>query len=494
MQTPLDLLRESGFFEGFADADLVALASDAVRLSFGKGDRVVQEGRPSNRLFILVSGTLELSFSDAQATGEMDPQVAEGPSSIVIHSINEPGALIGWSSMVEPFVCRATATALETTRMIALGRDAVDAYCQSHPEFGLRFVKRILWALGERIGRSRAQLAARGHSREAERVRMLLAERGERLGVKSPLYKVPVYLEDRLTAADAYDTLDEVALSADELERGLAVECRRLIADFEREARVFRQLQRIYDSVAQAPDCAAPEDVRRICCRGFQKLYALTDYRVAGWENLPSESGFIVLMNHLSNHPENTLPNRFQLTLDTHFVSAMILFERYGEPPVRVVRQAAPDEAGHRRYFDRFGYITVTAGPAPGPPGEARSRLAAIRRQFLEQARSELAAGSNLVICPEGGSTVTESSPMAFRAGGFRIARSARPEPLLLPIAVANFDKQIGRTRLAAKIYPPIRLSDSVPPEDSDKDFYSFINGLRERYRGFVREARQLAA
>jgi len=110
---------------------------------------------------------------------------------------------------------------------------------------------------------------------------------------------------------------------------------------------VYRQLQRIYDTVAQAPGSASPHEIRRICCRAFQKLYALTSYRIGGWENLPDGPGNVILMNHLSNHVENTLPNRFQLTLDTHFVSAMILFGRYGEPPVRVVRQAEPDEAGH---------------------------------------------------------------------------------------------------------------------------------------------------
>ena len=494
MRAPVDLLRESEFFNGFSDADLEGLAGEVAHRTFRKGDRIVQEGLPANRLYILVSGTIELSFLVPVAAGEVDPLVVEAPGSVVIHTVNEPGALIGWSAMVEPYVCRATAMALETTRMIAFDRLAIEEYCERRPEFGLRFMRRVLRSLGERLGRTRAQLATRRGSRDAERVREFLADRGESIRVNSPLYKVPVYLEDRLTAADAYDTLDEAALSANPAESALAVECRRLIAGSEREARMFRQLQRIYDTVAQAPATAAPDAIRRICCRGFQKLYVLTEYRVDGWEHLPDEPGFVVLMNHLSNHAENTLPNQFQLTLDTHFVSAMILFERYGEPPVRVVRQAEPDEAGHRRYFDRFGYITVTSGRPTGEPEDVERRIAEVRRQFLRDARAELAARRNLVICPEGGSTTTQASPMTFRAGAFRIARGADPEPLLVPVAVANFDKQIARTKLAAKIYPPIRLSDSVPPEAPESAFYDFINDLRERFRGYVREASELAA
>jgi hypothetical protein len=54
-------------------------------------------------------------------------------------------------------------------------------------------------------------------------------------------------------------------------------------------------------------------------------------------------------MNHLANHPDNTLPNDFQLTLDTHFLSCMLLRKKYGEPPIRVVRKSKPDEHGHQR-------------------------------------------------------------------------------------------------------------------------------------------------
>ncbi len=491
MRSAFHLLRESDFFDGFDDHDLSALARQAISLIFQKGERIVEEGLPSEQLYILVSGTVELSFLTPFEPHEMDPHVETPPSSVVIHPINEPGSLIGWSAMVEPHRCRATATALESTRVIAFGRDRIEAYCQSHPEFGMLFVRRILWALGDRLGTSRAQLVPKRDSRDAMLVRELLAKRGTALGVNSPLYKIPVYLENRLTASDAFDTLDDLIRGSDPVEREVAMKCRGLVADSEREARVFRQLQRIYDTVAQAPDSDQAAAIRRSCCEEFRKLYALTDFRVEGWENLPPKAGFLVLMNHLANHPENTLPNRFQLTLDTHFVSAMILYSGYGEAPVRVVRQAAPDEIGHRRYFDRLGYITVTSGPPRGVRSEARLR--AIRERFLKEAREVLESGQNLVICPEGGSTTTHASPMAFRAGAFRIAREADPEPLLLPIAVANFDKQIARTRLAAKIFPPIRVSDSVPPSAPDEELYKFINGLRMQYRGFVREAVQLA-
>ena len=121
------------------------------------------------------------------------------------------------------------------------------------------------------------------HARDAELVRELLAERGTTLGVNSQLYKIPVYLENRLTAADAFDVLDDLIRGSDPVERKVAMQCRELVADAEKEARVFRQLQRIYDSVAQAPNDSGAAEIRRTCCEEFRKLYALTDYRVEGW-------------------------------------------------------------------------------------------------------------------------------------------------------------------------------------------------------------------
>ena len=300
------------FFAGFEDVDLEALALHAVRLSFHKGDHIIEEGQPADRFYILISGTLELSFLAPVEPGEMDPHVEDAPDSVVIHAINKPGPMIGWSAMVEPHRYRATVSALEATRLLVFERRFVEDYCERWPEFGLRFMRRILRVLGDRIGSSRAQLVSRRDSREAARVRDLLVERGSRLGVNSALYKIAIYLENRLTAADAYDVLDELALSSDPVERDLAVPCRQLIAGAEREARVFCQLQRIYDAVAvaQAPDSSGPAEIRRKCCEGFRELYALTDYRIQGWENFPSEAGFIVLVNHLSNHPSASFARR----------------------------------------------------------------------------------------------------------------------------------------------------------------------------------------
>jgi hypothetical protein len=197
-------------------------------------------------------------------------------------------------------------------------------------------------------------------------------------------------------------------------------------------------------------------------------------------------------MNHLRNHPDNQLPNDFILTLDTHFVSSMILLERYGEAPIRVIRTSRPDEYGHQQFYDRLGYLYASAAHiGAGAPTVSREER---RRSFLDAAVAFLRAGRNVVICPEGVSTSTEESPQRFRPGAFRLAAYATPEPLIVPIAVAHFDKKLTRTTTAAVVHRPFRLSDEVDDPSDEQALLDFLNQrLQPRFHAWVREAAELA-
>jgi 1-acyl-sn-glycerol-3-phosphate acyltransferase len=259
--------------------------------------------------------------------------------------------------------------------------------------------------------------------------------------------------------------------------------------------KVFRQLQSIYELVAGASPTMSPEDLRRRNCEAFAGLFEGTDYVIHGEENLPNEPGHIFVMNHLSNHLDNLLPNDFILTLDTHFVSSMILLKKYDEAPVRVVRKSDPGEYGHQKFYDRLGYIYVYSGHVDPIDDDISSTPEERRRLFLDTAREHLSNGRNIVICPEGTSTETENSPLPFKSGAFHLAANMRPEPLIVPIAVANFDKKLTRTRAAAVVHEPFRLSDHLGENIDSHALREFVNGyVYERFQDYVREAVRLAA
>ena len=208
---------------------------------------------------------------------------------------------------------------------------------------------------------------------------------------------------------------------------------------------------------------------------------------------MPDGAGHIVIMNHLKNHPDNTLPNEFQLTLDTHFVAAVILYRKYGATPLRVIRKSRPDEFAHQQYYDRLGYIYVYRGHVDEWEEEPHRGEHERRRAFLEAATNVLVSWTNLVMCPEGSSTSTEESPLPFRPGAFRLAAHVEPEPLIVPIAVANFDKKITRTRVAAVVHEPFRISDVLTKPFHRRALHDFLASYRRTFRTYVDEARRLA-
>jgi hypothetical protein len=81
-----------------------------------------------------------------------------------------------------------------------------------------------------------------------------------------------------------------------------------------------------------------------------------------------------------------------------------------------------------------------------------------------------------------------------LRPGAFRLAAHVRPEPLLVPVAVANFEKKLTTTTTAAVVHEPFRLSDFLPDPGDERALLDFINHrVGPWFRDWVREAAALA-
>jgi CRP-like cAMP-binding protein len=478
----LEQLFGSPFFEGFDPRDLAELARVATVVAFETHERVFLQNDPATCLFLLVSGAVELRVG--RAVG--------GPD-LAVQTVTHQGYPLGWSVMVAPFTYRATATALAPTRLLAISQDALRRQAAARPEFGMTLMRAVVGIVGDRLRATRTRLIARRYDDVVVAIRDLLQQSGPRLSVASPLHRLPYYLEHRLTLADAFHTLDALADHGEPAERELAGLCADLLDRARQELDLYQQLQAIYQTVAGADPATSPEEIRLRSTLGFRRLFAAIRHRVEGAEHLPERPGHIFIMNHLRNHPDNLLPNNVLLTMDTHFVSAMVVFERYGEAPVRVVRKSRPNEYGFQQFYDRLGYVYVYSGHVDAGDEDPDTSPEARRRLFLDVAGAHLEHGRNLVICPEGASTFTDRSPLRFRPGAFRLAAHLHPEPLLVPVAVANFDKKLTTTTVTAVVHEPFRLSDFVADPGDNQALLDFINHQVGRwFQGWVREAAAL--
>jgi hypothetical protein len=198
-----------------------------------------------------------------------------------------------------------------------------------------------------------------------------------------------------------------------------------------------------------------------------------------------------VILNHLISHPYHVLANGFEFALDTHFVSAMILEPRYGDGGVRVVRRGRGEEHGHHSYYDRLGHLYVYTSESDALL-ESQEDVIARRECFNKMAGDYLRAGQNLIICPEGISNWGKDSPSEFKKGTFHLAASQHPEPLIVPIALANFDKRLKNSAFAAVVHEPFYLRNKCDPDDT-RSLNSFLHDFRRVYRDYVTEAQALA-
>ena len=439
------------------------------------------QGNPATCLYLLVAGTVELSVG------------REGGPGLVVETVTHQGYPIGWSAMVEPYVYRATATAREPTRLVAIGREALEHQARANPGFGMTLMRAVVGIVGDRLRATRTRLIARRYDDVVVAIRDLLDQSGPRLSVASPLHRLPYYLEHRLTLADAFQTLDALGRHGDRVERELAGLCADLLARARRELEFYQQLQAIYQSVAGAAPTAGPEQVRLQSTLALRRLFAGTSHRIEGWEHLPERPGHIFIMNHIGYHPDNVLPNNFVLTLDTHFVSSMVVFERYGEAPIRVVRKARPDEYGHQQFYDRLGYVYTYSGHVDA--GDEDPQLPRGAPPLLpRRGRRPPRTGQEPGHLPGRGVDVHRAVPAAATTRAFRLAAHVRPEPLLVPVAVANFDKKLTTTTTATVVHEPFRLSDFLPDPGDEPALLDFINHrVGPWFRDWVREAAALA-
>ena len=471
----MDLLRRSAFFEVFREASLRALADTMESRYFCRGERLVSQGDPAPGLWVLATGRVALNF---QPAGRTEP--------FALRTLTDPGDIVALAGLGGIDRQAATVVALRDCTVYRMDPVRLEPVLRDDPAFARDLARRLLWLASTRLRAARALFISRRFEKEKLAVGNLIEQSCTQLSVHSPLHELPHLLDSPLTVGDAFASLAKTVRSDDALERNLAGLCEEMLRDVKREHEFFEALRSVYDAVVTAPPTMPPADVRKLCARGFQKAFRQVRVVLAGREHLPSEPGQIFIFNHLKNHEHNTLPNNFQLTLDSHFVSAMILDRQYGDSGIRVVRHSRGTEYGHQDYYDRLGHIAVYTHESDRLDETPEQRYHR-QSEFYETAANCLRAGTNLILSPEGTSYWTEDSPGPFKPGAFRLAASMDPEPWIVPIAVANFDRRIHATTCAAVIKPPFRVSDRLPdPTDRDA-LRRFLEDFRRIFTTWVR-------
>jgi len=141
------------FFGTLSETQLREIARISEEVSYEKGEIIFEECQPAQGLYLLMEGGVDLTF---KSQAEYYPKTSK-----VFHvgEIN-PGEIFSISSLIEPYVLNATATASSQIRAIKINAPALRALFEEDYDLAYHVMVQINKALMERLVATRVQLAA----------------------------------------------------------------------------------------------------------------------------------------------------------------------------------------------------------------------------------------------------------------------------------------------------------------------------------------------
>lgn len=470
----VNLMRCSPFLDQFSEEKLSKIAALAERREYEPYEVLYVQDRFTNGLSILIHG-------------EVNIKRIEGNIEIKQRSIRDTGFIFGWSCFLgDKDICSATT---ETkTAIYFIPRNELMSLFTVDTAFEKKFYRQLLWLIGNQINAAFLRYVGLLGKHNLQAVFHLIKNNKSRLPLTSSLHQTIHLLQNVNTKEIAYAGLKKLLTTGTSLERHIASLSLELLKDDDEELKFIKGLENIYSTVANS-NASSVLEVRKQCAAATKELFNTQTYHIDGWENLPEENGHIFIYNHLVNDPQYTLNNNFQITLDSHFISAMVLQEKYNDSGIRTVRIGRGQEYGHQNYYNKLGHINVYTKESEKYTKESKKLSRSI---FYREAQEYLSKGYNLIISPEGTSYSTENSPGPFKLGSFKLAQNMENEPKIVPIVMVNFDNRIKDNLYYCKIHPPFKLSERLTTTDKDS-LISFVNEYQKEYAEYVKEARNTA-
>ncbi|MEM9895655.1 MAG: cyclic nucleotide-binding domain-containing protein [Bacteroidota bacterium] len=467
-----DLFKRSPFLSRFPEEEVEEMTKLAQRRDYERGEVIVEQGQIGEGLCIMIQGEVAIRRV-------LDDSIVN------LRGISSPGFIFGWSSLLnESELCEAITTT--KTSIYFLDKERLFALFTTDKGLSGNFYFRLIWLIGNHLNVAFTRYLNLKLSHNILAVENLISNAKSRLLLSSELNQVPHLLNNLQTKRSGFQILHQLNKAGRPLEKHIASIALDLLQNEEKELDFIYGLAYIYETVAENQTEIPATQIRKACAQATRELFKKLRFSIKGKENLPNDSGHIFIYNHLLNPPEYTLGNNFQITLDSHFISGLILDPHYDKPGIRTVRIGKGQEYGHQDYYEKLGYINVYTKDSDNITISVKEKARSI---FYRDANKHLDQGFNLIISPEGTSYPSEESPGPFKTGAFRLAMMREKRTLLVPIVLRNFDKRIEGNEYKCKILKPIDLKKELSQQD-ETELKGFIDAMHDR---FVKEVNDLA-
>lgn len=146
MLVDAEVLRKFKIFEELNDRELELIADAAKTEELGKGARLTEAGFAATTLYLIVEGRVDLNVRDAK-----------GQSVTVDHL--GPGQILGWSTLVGPYIYTATGVTAEKTELIVFNGSKLRQIFEINNHIGYRVLKGMGNVISKRISAIEKRIA-----------------------------------------------------------------------------------------------------------------------------------------------------------------------------------------------------------------------------------------------------------------------------------------------------------------------------------------------
>ncbi|MBK9126386.1 MAG: cyclic nucleotide-binding domain-containing protein [Phycisphaerales bacterium] len=143
----VEVLRSIPYFAGVGAESLRAVAAIADERDFPAGRPVFSEGEPAEALYILRAGEVDIVYQHNLDEGRVVDTVVAGD-------------LIGWSALVQPHRCTATAIPRVASRAVRIDAGGIRNLCDLDHTLGYHLLRELAATLSHRLQGALVQLAA----------------------------------------------------------------------------------------------------------------------------------------------------------------------------------------------------------------------------------------------------------------------------------------------------------------------------------------------
>jgi CRP/FNR family cyclic AMP-dependent transcriptional regulator len=131
------------FFQGIPAEALREIAAQSTILTLEAGRTFISQHAAAEHVFFLISGSVHFYLH------------FHGVDDLLVGTMRQPGALLGWSVVRKPYRYTATVRCEEECRVLRLPRDVLISLVETQPRLGYLLLKRIAATLANRLEQTR---------------------------------------------------------------------------------------------------------------------------------------------------------------------------------------------------------------------------------------------------------------------------------------------------------------------------------------------------